>query len=711
MGQRFWRLALAIFLIISLAASASAASTATTALSTAGKALVGQADGLWVSYGPRGGRALALELSPAFQNDGVAFSGEWLSSMQSTESGIGIVKSTDWGKSWAISDAGTENSLYASAVHDFSFSPNFASDQTVFAATWGGLFKSQDGGASWQWLEEAYSGPPGAYSAIAVAPDYAQNGQILAGDWGGLLRSDDGGESWLRLDDVGASADIAYAGHSSATAFAADGANLYRSQNGALDWTAVLTAPVTSLAVSPAFATDQTVFGAGGPHLYSSVDGGSTWISRTVAAGVTQIHALALSPHFEADATLFAGTSEGLYWSEDGGNGWQAVDGYQGIPVRTLAISPQWPQHAMLLVGSDAGVSRLRTTQPETVADPPAISGFAPLVASPLAWSAEANLLLTATTNHGVYGSFNGGQTWQAMGLQAGSSYYGFSDVAISPAYDSDETLFAAWLSGTGIGGVVFRSQNGGADWEAVLSTDYVGDLALSPAFGTDASLFATSGERGLLRSTDGGASWAEVGDWPGGHMNGIAQYVALPPNFPDDGTLFAGGSRGFWRLPEGATTWQPAASGLTEQHMVISLAVSPDYAQDSTLLALANWPAPTPGALLYAVFRSIDGGANWQEVSVAFAAAQPFDVTFSPDFAQNQTAYLTTSDGELFRSQDGGQSWSSLGVAPGAPALYDVIVRADEAIFAGSQTGVWQYLAEPNRLNLPLFHGGSIAQ
>ncbi len=666
--------------------------------------------GLWISNGPRGGRALALEASPNFSGDGVAFSGEWLTSFRSTEAGVGIVRSTDAGQTWAVSDAGTGDVDYASAVHDFAFSPAFAGDQTVFAATWGGLFRSTDGGVNWIWLEDAYSGPPGAYTTIAVAPDFEQSGQVLAADLAGLLRSDDEGEHWERLDDTGGAADIVFSPDYAAEqiAFASDGATIYRTTDGAEHWTPVITAPVTSLAVSPAFTSDRTVFGSGGAYVYVSDDAGTTWISDTIAAEVTGINALAISPQYATNRTLFAGASNGLYWSQDGGQTWNAIDDYDSVAIRSLAISPQWPQHAVLLVGTDAGVYRLLTADPAQGTVRQTTEGFVTLTASPLDWSSGTNLLLTATGNHGVYGSFDDGQTWQPMGLQAGFGYYNFSDVAISPAYTQDETLFAAWLSGTGIGGTVYRSTDAGQTWQSVFSTDYVGDVAFSPAFDVDQTVFATSGERGLVRSTNGGDDWDEVGLWPDPLMRGLAQYIALPPNFPTDETLIVGGSQGVWRLPPGALTWQPASSGLTAGYLVGSLAVSPDYSNDDTLLAVAAWS--DGGGQQTGVFRSEDGGVNWQESNAGLGQVMLFDVTFSPWFAQDQTAYASTRHGQLYRSVDGGQSWTLLGSAPGASVFYDVYARPDGRIYVGSDKGVWQYVEASHTNYLPLLHGGSVA-
>lgn len=86
------------------------------------------------------------------------------------------------------------------------------------------------------------------------------------------------------------------------------------------------------------------------------------------------------------------------------------------------------------------------------------------------------------------------------------------------------------------------------------------------------------------------------------------------------------------------------------------------------------------------------------------------FDVTFSPQFAQDQTAYASASQGQLYRSLDGGHSWTLLGSAPGASVFYDVYARPDGRIYVGSDKGVWQYVQASHTNYLPLLHGGSVA-
>jgi len=274
------------------------------------------------------------------------------------------------------------------------------------------------------------------------------------------------------------------------------------------------------------------------------------------------------------------------------------------------------------------------------------------------------------------------------MGLQAGGWHYNIPDVAISPVYASDGTLFAAWASVFSIGGTIYRTTDGGTTWEQIYSTDYVGALAISPQYADDQTVYAAGDSGRILRSTDGGQTWDAVGNWPSGAYAGATR-VALPSNYPEDGTVFAGG-QGVWRLPPGATEWELAA-GLDSSYYVRSIAVSPDYAADQTLLATASWADPADQRR-YAVFRSTDGGVGWRPANAGLPAGEHMGgVTFSPRYATDRTAYAT-SERRLYRSLGGGQSWTAVGAPPGWPDLHDVAVDDAGRVHVASSVGVWRY-------------------
>ena len=139
-------------------------------------------------------------------------------------------------------------------------------------------------------------------------------------------------------------------------------------------------------------------------------------------------------------------------------------------------------------------------------------------------------------------------------------------------------------------------------------------------------------------------------------------------------------------------TIWQPAVSGLTASHRVLALAVSPDYATDQTLLALASWNNPPDYVLHYGVFNSGDGGVSWTQVGSGLPDEPLAGLMFSPHLATDNVAYVTTRAGALYRSRDRGSSWTIVGTAPGQPAFADVVVDGAGAVFVASDAGVWRY-------------------
>ena len=71
----------------------------------------------------------------------------------------------------------------------WSISPNYVSDQTIFAGTVVGVFKSTNGAASW-----SYTGPGKLIvNALAISPGYDSDHTIFAGiQNGGVYKTTNG---------------------------------------------------------------------------------------------------------------------------------------------------------------------------------------------------------------------------------------------------------------------------------------------------------------------------------------------------------------------------------------------------------------------------------------------------------------------------------------------------------------------------------------
>ncbi|MFB0537024.1 MAG: WD40/YVTN/BNR-like repeat-containing protein, partial [Anaerolineae bacterium] len=227
----------------------------------------------------------ALAISPAYGQDRTVYAGgNYLAPR--------IFVSTDGGENWQASGPGLPQS--SSGVDAIAFSPGYAVDRTAYA--WlknQGLYRSTDGGASWEQVfeEESWS-----VQSLVLSPHFPTDGMLFVGAlFGQLHQSLDGGFTWQDLS----------AGLPAGTVW------------------------VRALVLSPDFERDSTLFAGLDEGVIKSTDGGRTW--RPVNAGLPlkddgklpSVLSLAISPDYASDGTLFVGlVDHGVYRSVDGGESW-----------------------------------------------------------------------------------------------------------------------------------------------------------------------------------------------------------------------------------------------------------------------------------------------------------------------------------------------------------------------------------------------------
>ena len=192
---------------------------------------------------------------------------------------------------------------------------------------------------------------------------------------------------------------------------------------------------------------------------------------------------------------------------------------------------------------------------------------------------------------------------------------------------------------------MVHKSVDGGESWQPLtfdLPTGSIGALAVNPA-GSSTIYAFLSGENGLYRSQDGGATWTQqnplLGDRTGPPP--ALTSLAVKPGAPD--TVYAFHTiDGFVISLDGGRRFDPAGDGLPKNVV-------------TDLFTFAEEPETVFSAAGSSVYKSTDSGRTWAVSSSGLEGIRILALTRNPS-----NGHLLASDfrGTLYISTDGGESW-----------------------------------------------------
>jgi photosystem II stability/assembly factor-like uncharacterized protein len=218
-------------------------------------------------------------------------------------------------------------------------------------------------------------------------------------------------------------------------------------------------------------------------------------------------------------------------------------------------------------------------------------------------------------------------------------------------------------------GSGILKTTDGGASWAAInvgLPATNVTALVIDPV--TSSTLYAAT-DAGVFKSTNGGQSWAGVN----AGLNGAVNALAIDPGTP--GILYAGTSSGVFKTTDGATNW--TSTGLEGLPTYV---VTVDPTSPSIVYAGV---ADIENCLDDVVFKSTDNGTSWQRnyQSPWYGECASPITALVIDPRSPSRLYLVLVGGGLATSGDGGVTWSdiepnfgfvsSLGVDPASSAVY----------------------------------------
>ena len=257
---------------------------------------------------------------------------------------------------------------------------------------------------------------------------------------------------------------------------------------------------------------------------------------------------------------LYASTGDELLWSPDRGDEWVRlldVDAFLGREGVIRVFTADWHEPETLYVGVRTSEARfLKSTdhgRTWTVAD------FSGDWFYGLESDAHHPGALVATTDEGVVGSRDGGDSWTLL-FGGPPDYEGhYNDLLIHP---SQPDLFFVSAGHCSCDTYLFRSGDGGSSWQASTDGLPVGELlvfAVATAPSNPSVMYTAGpggiGGGGVFRSEDQGSSWAHIG-----LEGGVIWTLSVDPH-DADGLLAGSGSKsdlggGIFRTRDGGDSW-----------------------------------------------------------------------------------------------------------------------------------------------------------
>ncbi len=564
----------------------------------------------------------------------------------------GVFKTTDGGQTW-------KKVLYVDdATGAISMAMDPSNPDVVYAAMWqmsrshwtfssggpgSGIYKTTDGGTTWTNISHSPGLPTGIFGkvGIAVAPSspkvvYALIQAEYQGQAGGLFRSEDGGQNWTLINN---SMDITQ------RAF-------YYSY----------------VYVDPKDANTIYLPNVG---LYVSHDGGKTLKGLRPPHGDN--HVLWINPN--DTQTFIEGNDGGATVTQNGGQAWSSESNQPTGQFYHANLDDQFPFH---IYGAQQDRSSVEGQSAEPSPEWTNVQGgemswVVPTPGRP--WITYASGYYSkewrddrraeSITNVSPWPSYQFGVAGSKIKYRYGWNHH---PVVFAP-HNPNELLMGA--------NVLFETLDEGIHWKVIspdltrndkskqarpggpISADVTGEemygtistIALSPL---SDDVIWTGSDDGLVHvSTDAGGHWSQVRPPT---LPTWAVITCIEPSHTDKGTAYVSANRYDWddfhpyvyKTTDYGKTWTEITTGLPEDQYVQSVREDPN--QTNLLFAGTSRTA----------YFSLDGGQQWQPLTLDLPAVRVSDVEIQPD----QHAVVLSTFGRGFYVLDDLQFLEQVGAA-----------------------------------------------
>jgi len=623
----------------------------------------------------------AIAVAPSDPNIIYVASGEGLH-RPDLSVGNGIYKSTDAGKTWTHLGLRDGQQIPALAIDPRD--PN-----RVFAAVLGhpygpsperGLFRSTDGGQSWQKI--IYKDENTGASDVEIDPSnpeviYASMWEVREGPWedgnevngtgGGLFKSGDGGNTWHAITN-GLPKDlsqiyVAIAPSDSRRLYAtlgmaSGGLAVYRSDDAGENW-----APITEdarpsgrigggdLPIPRVDAKNADVVYSASTVTMKSTDGGKAWFGFRGAPGGDDYQNLWINPH-DPNIILLV-SDQGALVTVNGGASWSSWYNQPTAQIYHVSVAPTFPyrvcggqqESGSVCISSrgNDGAINFRDWHPVGVIeygyvapdplDPDVIYGGGRSEVSKFHWST--------------------GQVQNITPISLRTSKYRTdrTEPTMFSPLDPHVLYFAS--------NVLFKTTDGGNSWQTI-----------SPD---------------LTRENPGVP--ASVGNLvPKGADKQRGDIYALAPSWKNINTLWAGTDDGLiWQTRDGGKHWNDITpKDVTPWSKVTQISAS-HFDDDTAYASISRFRINDEHPYIY---RTHDGGKTWSPIAAGLPDVGPVD-TVREDPVRKGLLFAGTEN-SVWVSFDDGDHWQSLQLNLPHTSMRDLWIHDDDLIVGTHGRSFW---------------------
>jgi photosystem II stability/assembly factor-like uncharacterized protein len=634
---------------------------------------------------------------------------------RSSNAGCGVFKTTDGGKTWSLT--GLENTFTIGRIR-----VNPKNSDIVYVAATGhewtanderGLFKTSDGGKSWEKILYVDQNT-GAYDVVLDPTNqdviYCTTWERIRLKWNdprtyettmnnGIWKSSDGGRSWKKIN-IGLpepnkrgriGIDIANSNPEVLYAYVDNYEIAYKAKPGELD--------------SYGRQKSDVIKGA---TVYRTDDGGNTWKQ---VSGLTPDQKTFMERHSATYGWVFGQirvdpTDENILYtmglmlnqSTDGGKTFKTLRGPHA-DHHGLWIDPANPSY--LLNVQDGGLT-ISYDKGKTWKYPIDVLPLAQFYNIAYDLSTPFRVFGSIQDHHSFYASVDLSRGRDRVPAQEFKNILGAegSTHAVSP--EDNNTIYSSTFYGALARAEISKYPEGTKDLlpnmlpgETPLRGEWVAPSIISP----HNSNIIYHGMQYVMRSEDKGNTWEFISpdlSYNDPKKRGDINYQTIsvldesPLRF---GLLYAGTDDGrIWRTKDGGKTWTEIRNGAVPQKFVSRIVAS---AYDIGTVYMTQTGRRDDDFQVY-MWKSVNFGDTWQDISGNIPVGPVNVIREDP---VNPSILYAGTDGSVFVSKDGGKKWDILGTLPFS-YVHDLAIHPRDNMIIIATHGRGMFVMDANPVN-----------